>query len=79
VPSRRGPVSPVPCHDPGWNRFDDVGQLAPQLRAEIGHFFSVYKDLDPTRHSEVLGWGDHHAAARAVDEARAGFQTDSRG
>jgi inorganic pyrophosphatase len=69
----------VPCHDPGWNRFDDVGQLPSQLRAEIGHFFSVYKDLDPNRHSEVIGWGDHHAAARTVEEARARLQTESRG
>jgi inorganic pyrophosphatase len=66
----------VPCHDPGWNRFDAVDQLPPQLRAEIGHFFAVYKDLDPNRHSEVLGWGGREAAARTIDEARARIRTE---
>lgn len=77
MPSRRGPVSPVPCHDPGWNRFDDVGQLAPQLRAEIGHFFSVYKDLEPNRHSEVLGWSSRKTGLRTVEEARTRFRSKS--
>lgn len=65
----------VPCHDPGWNHFDEVDQLPAQLRAEIGHFFSVYKDLERNRHSEVLGWGDREAGLQTVQEARARFRT----
>jgi inorganic pyrophosphatase len=60
----------VPCSDPGWNEIDDVDQLPNQLRAEIGHFFAVYKDLDQDRHSEVKGWGDRAAALETIDEAR---------
>ena len=48
----------------------DVEDLPDQLRAEIGHFFSIYKDLDPDRHSEVHGWGDRAAAVETLEEAR---------
>jgi len=60
----------VPCDDPGWNEVRDVNELSAQLRAEISHFFSVYKDLDPTRHSEVKGWGDRDEATARISEAR---------
>ena len=45
----------VPRSDPGWNVMADVDDLPRQLRAEISHFFHVYKDLDDDRHSEVRG------------------------
>jgi inorganic pyrophosphatase len=60
----------VPCNDPGWNMMDDVNDLPAQLRAEIGHFFSIYKDLDRHRHSEVHGWGDRAAALEAIAKSR---------
>jgi inorganic pyrophosphatase len=64
----------VPCEDPGWNHFDDVDDLPAQLRAEIGHFFSVYKDLDPDRHSEVEGWAGRDAAVEAIAQSRQAFR-----
>jgi inorganic pyrophosphatase len=64
----------VPCDDPGWNRLGGVADLPVQLRAEIGHFFSVYKDLDPARHSKVNGWADRGAAIAIIDEARSRFR-----
>lgn len=64
----------VPCDDPGWNQLADVGDLPAQLRAEIGHFFSVYKDLDPTRHSTVNGWAGRGAALSMIGEARSRFR-----
>lgn len=68
----------VPLADPGWNEIDDIDQLPRQLRREIEHFFTVYKDLDPGRHSEVHGWGDIDAARACVAQARQRFQ-DRRG
>ena len=65
----------VPCDDPGWNDVRDVDQLPSQLKAEISHFFSVYKDLDPTRHSEVKGWSDRSAALAMIEAARQRFAT----
>jgi inorganic pyrophosphatase len=63
----------VPQSDPGWNEFEDVDDLPRQLRAEIGHFFEVYKDLDHDRHSEVRGWGDRAAALETIARARRAF------
>jgi len=67
----------VPVSDPGWNRLEDVDDLPQQLRREIGHFFSVYKDLDPDRHSEVDGWADRQAALAAIEGARERFRAQS--
>jgi inorganic pyrophosphatase len=60
----------VPVNDPGWNTLEDVDDLPAQLRAEIGHFFDVYKDLDADRHSEVKGWDSREAALRTIERAR---------
>ncbi len=68
----------VPLHDPGWNTLEDVEDLPPQLRREIGHFFSVYKDLDPGRSSEVNGWGDRDAAFGTIEQAREAFLSATR-
>ena len=67
----------VPHHDPGWNYMNDVEDLPELVRAEIGHFFSIYKDLDPDRHSEVFGWADRAAALATIDEARRRITTRS--
>jgi inorganic pyrophosphatase len=64
----------VPIDDPGWNTLEDVDDLPGQLRAEIGHFFSVYKDLDPDRHSEVKGWAGRAAAIETIEKAREAFR-----
>ena len=63
----------VPCDDPGWNTLEDLDDLPDQLRAEIGHFFAVYKDLDPDRQSEVKGWAGREAALEAIERARRAF------
>lgn len=64
----------VPRSDPGWNELEDVDDLPNQLRAEITHFFTVYKDLDSDRHSEVKGWGDRQAALDTVARSRERFR-----
>jgi inorganic pyrophosphatase len=69
----RGPddhVLCVPVNDPGWNQMNDVEDLPAQLRREIGHFFSIYKDLDPDRRSQVNGWDDRAAALQTIEQAR---------
>jgi inorganic pyrophosphatase len=63
----------VPCSDPGWNHLDEVADMPAQLRAEVTHFFTVYKDLDPDRHSEVQGWDDRKAGLATLEEARQRF------
>jgi len=70
---RRGPDDHVVCapyDDPGWTSIQDIDDLPRQLRADIGHFSSVYKDLDPTRCSEVTGSDDRDAALATIEAAR---------
>jgi inorganic pyrophosphatase len=64
----------VPRHDPGWNMLENLEDIPPLLRAEITHFFSVYKDLDPGRYSEVRGWSDRDAAVKSLAAARERFE-----
>jgi inorganic pyrophosphatase len=64
----------VPCNDPGWNGYATVDELPRQLRNEITHFFTVYKDLDADRHSEVGGWDGIDAALQAIEAARAAYR-----
>jgi inorganic pyrophosphatase len=63
----------VPIADPGWNWLTDIDGVPAQSRAEIAHFFEVYKDLDEDRHSEVDGWGDREAALAEIEDARRRF------
>jgi inorganic pyrophosphatase len=65
----------VPCHDPGWNWLERIDDLPRQLRNEITHFFTVYKDLDEDRHSQVEGWADVDAALIVIEEAREAYRS----
>jgi inorganic pyrophosphatase len=67
----------VPCEDPGWNTFEEITDLPDQLRREISHFFTVYKDLDPDRHSEVKGWGDRAEALQTIERCREGYRSQT--
>jgi inorganic pyrophosphatase len=64
----------VPCDDPGWNEFERIEDLPRQLRNEIAHFFSVYKDLEPGKESKVKGWRGRDAAVREIEEAQERFR-----
>jgi inorganic pyrophosphatase len=66
----------VPCSDPGWNDVNELEELPRQLRREIAHFFAVYKDLDPDRHSEINGWGDRGSALETIASARQRFLSE---
>ncbi len=58
----------VPATDP---RFDDIKTLddvATQFRAEVEHFFSVYKDLQNIG-VEILEWEDRDAASNEIERA----------
>ena len=56
----------VPCQDPAWNTLSTLEDLSDQLRNEIEHFFSVYKDLEQ-KTVQVDGW---YSREEAVDEIR---------
>jgi inorganic pyrophosphatase len=57
----------VPLRDPAWMRVEDVGDIPPELRNEIEHFF--YKDLEGAR-TRTGGYGDRAEAEAVVERAR---------
>jgi inorganic pyrophosphatase len=59
----------VPTADPGWNHLDDLDDLPEQLRKEIPHFFSVYKEIDE-KPVEIQGWRSRDDALEVIAEAR---------
>jgi inorganic pyrophosphatase len=69
----------VPCHDPGWNTLQRLDDLPEQLRAEIGHFFAIYKDLEAGRESKVKGWRDLEAALNELEESRERYAAQHAG
>ena len=68
-------VVSVPVNDPRWNVHEEIEDLPLQVRNEIFHFFTVYKDLDPDRHSEPSGWSGRDAAFEEIGEARDRFRS----
>lgn len=57
----------VPAGDAKTRSVVDLEDLEDHLCDEIAHFFKVYKDLEPGKHSEVFGFG---SAAEARTELR---------
>jgi inorganic pyrophosphatase len=59
----------VPIHDPTWNTLNQLDDLSDQLRNEIEHFFSVYKDLEQKK-VKVDGWYSRDDAWTEIDKSR---------
>lgn len=68
----------VPLKDPTWSKLVEVEQVPDQYRAEIEHFFQVYKDLE---HTETMtsGFSGRDQATKLLSEARRRAKTDGRG
>jgi inorganic pyrophosphatase len=59
----------VPLQDPSWNTLEELDDISSQLRDEIAHFFSVYKDLEQKKVT-VDGWYGREEAIEEIDRAR---------
>jgi inorganic pyrophosphatase len=59
----------VPAHDPRAAAIRELRDVPAHLTAEIGHFFDIYKELEPGKGTDVRGWQDRAAAEKAVREA----------
>jgi inorganic pyrophosphatase len=59
----------VPLQDPAWNTLEELDDMPDQLRQEIAHFFSVYKDLEQKK-VKVDGWYSREDAWTEIKEAR---------
>jgi inorganic pyrophosphatase len=63
-------VLTVCAHDLRMSAVRDLEDVPAHLAAEIGHFFDIYKQLEPGKSSDVRGWQDRAAAERVVKEAQ---------
>jgi len=61
----------VPASDNRWDDMQGLADVRPALLEEIGHFFEIYKALEPDKDTQVDGWVDRADAERLVVEARA--------
>jgi inorganic pyrophosphatase len=59
----------VPHEDPNWSDVRDLGDISQQLRIEIEHFFSIYKQPEG-KEVTVDGWYERRLAEELIDEAR---------
>jgi inorganic pyrophosphatase len=72
----RGPdakVLTVVAHDPRVAGIQDLEDVPAHVTAEIGHFFDIYKELEPGKSTDVRGWQDRAAAERVIGDAQARF------
>ena len=59
----------VPLSDPSWNTLETLDDVPDQLRDEIAHFFSVYKDLEQKK-VNVDGWYSREDALEEIEASR---------
>lgn len=67
----------VPNNDPRWDAFQDlpdIERFRPHLLDEIRHFFEVYKDLEPKKHSEVRDWDGASVAVAEIEASRRRYE-----
>ncbi|HVS28805.1 MAG TPA: inorganic diphosphatase [Solirubrobacteraceae bacterium] len=58
----------VPRQDPNWNELETLEDLPHQLRDEISHFFSIYKQPEG-KEVTVQGWMSREEAFAEIDDA----------
>jgi inorganic pyrophosphatase len=59
----------VASHDVRKSRIRDLEDVPRHLLNEIGHFFDIYKELEPGKSTDVRGWMDRAEAERVIKEA----------
>lgn len=63
----------VPAASPLYHDIARVDQVAPHVRREIEHFFTIYKELEGKR-TQMRGWEDADEAREAVRRSRERYQ-----
>ena len=62
-------VLAVPARDRRFEAVREIVDVPGHLKAEISHFFDIYKDLEPGKDTDVRGWQDRAAAEGVITEA----------
>ncbi len=64
----------VPHSDPRWSHVRELGDVPKHLLDEIGHFFSIYKDLE-NKVVKVDGFGSREEALAEIASDHERFRT----
>jgi inorganic pyrophosphatase len=67
-------VIAVCSNDPLYNGFTDICQLPAHVSDEIRHFFTVYKELENGKHTEVKNIRGRDAAKEAIAKDIAAYE-----
>jgi inorganic pyrophosphatase len=67
----------VPFEDPHWSHLENLDDIPAQLRTEIEHFFSIYKQPEG-KEVEIQGFEDREKACELIDAAFARFSNPDR-
>ena len=65
----------VPTDDPSWDEIEDLDDMPPQLRSEIQHFYSMYKQPEG-KDVDIQGWDGHEDAEEAIDAGRRRYREE---
>lgn len=65
----------VPDGDPRVAHIQDLGDVSSFRLDEIAHFFTIYKDLEPNKHTEPGSWAGREEAEAAYRAAVERFTT----
>jgi inorganic pyrophosphatase len=68
----------VPDLDARFDQIRDIAQVPERQLKEIGHFFDVYKDIEPGKSTDTRGWGGRSEAAQALVDALERFRAVRR-
>jgi inorganic pyrophosphatase len=69
----------VPARDPWYGAVRDLADVLEHLAAEIGHFFDIYKELEPGKRTDVRGWQDRASAEQVIEAASARARATATG
>jgi len=61
----------VPANDVRKSGVRELSDVPRYLLNEIGHFFDIYKELEPGKSTDVRGWMDRVEAERVIKDAEA--------
>lgn len=65
---------------PTWdlrNRWKELSEVPEFILNEIGHFFDIYKDLEPGKCSEIQGWKGRSEAEAEIERSRQRHSQDA--
>ena len=67
----------MPYEDPHWSDLEDLDDIPAQLRTEVEHFFSIYKQPEGID-VDVQGFAGCEDARAVIEDARERFSSRDR-